>query len=327
MSQAGYLYVLINPSMQGMVKVGKTARSPAERAAELSRTTGVPTPFIVAFEQYFLDCDAAERHVHLELETAGHRVSANREFFAAPTSDVIKAVMRAPNPAMPVEGGAHSIHDEADTPAWAPFFNEAEEHFYGLNGRWEDHERALKLYKTAAELGSLLAHAKVGNIYEGTPAVKRNLPAAISAYKQGAAANDQFCNFRLVFNFAERKEWANARLSAERLKLDLNCITLRKWQVEIEYAILILLRERQRLADDRTMPPRYWPKDLEENESRVQFLLEQLQDLIRISKSGVRERIESQLDYYRQNPNSWGTESFESIARRYNQISRFLVDF
>jgi hypothetical protein len=51
----GYLYVLVNSSMPGLVKVGKTARSPTQRADELSGVTGVATPFIVAFEQQFAE--------------------------------------------------------------------------------------------------------------------------------------------------------------------------------------------------------------------------------------------------------------------------------
>ncbi len=60
MSNPGYIYVLINYSMQGIVKVGKTIRDTESRAKELSSVTGVPTPFIVAFDAYFADCSQAE---------------------------------------------------------------------------------------------------------------------------------------------------------------------------------------------------------------------------------------------------------------------------
>ncbi|MFK0572042.1 GIY-YIG nuclease family protein [Endozoicomonas sp.] len=48
----GFVYVMINPSIPkilDMVQVGKTERSPDERAQELSAATGVPTAFILAF--------------------------------------------------------------------------------------------------------------------------------------------------------------------------------------------------------------------------------------------------------------------------------------
>ncbi len=47
MSGNGYVYVLMNSSMRGLVKIGKTEREPEERAKELSASTGVPTPFMV----------------------------------------------------------------------------------------------------------------------------------------------------------------------------------------------------------------------------------------------------------------------------------------
>lgn len=75
------MYVLANSSMPGLVKVGKTTRLPSDRADELSGVTGVATPFIVVYEEYFDDCDAVEAHVHTRLAGKGLRLSANREFF------------------------------------------------------------------------------------------------------------------------------------------------------------------------------------------------------------------------------------------------------
>ncbi len=96
---AGYLYVLVNSSMPGLVKVGKTTRDPTDRANELSNATGVPTPFVLAFDSYFADCDAAERYVHVELEKRGLRQAANREFFRASTSEIIKILLKTPGEA------------------------------------------------------------------------------------------------------------------------------------------------------------------------------------------------------------------------------------
>ena len=64
-----------------MIKVGKTKRSRSDRIDELSAATGVPTPFVLAFDAYVEDCDAAERYVHARLERDGYRVAKNREFF------------------------------------------------------------------------------------------------------------------------------------------------------------------------------------------------------------------------------------------------------
>lgn len=81
----GYVYVLSNPSMPGLVKIGKTTRPVEQRCAELWQT-GVPTPFEVVCEVLSPDCHELERAMHLAL--GGKRVSPSREFFAADRRDV-----------------------------------------------------------------------------------------------------------------------------------------------------------------------------------------------------------------------------------------------
>ena len=76
---SGYLYVLANSSIPGLVKIGKTTRLPSERADELSRVTGVATPFIVVYEDYFDDCAAAESFAPLTGQSRRHlRMRAKR---------------------------------------------------------------------------------------------------------------------------------------------------------------------------------------------------------------------------------------------------------
>jgi hypothetical protein len=81
--------------MPGLVKIGKTEREPEDRAKELSAGTGVPTPFVVAYAEWFKDCSAAENYVHALLEQKGFRVAQNREFFCAPVKAAIQAIMKA----------------------------------------------------------------------------------------------------------------------------------------------------------------------------------------------------------------------------------------
>ena len=77
MVETGFVYALINPSMDGLVKVGRTSRDPSGRADELSRATGVPTTFFLAFQRCFSDCEAAEHFVHAYIGT--ERVSSRFE--------------------------------------------------------------------------------------------------------------------------------------------------------------------------------------------------------------------------------------------------------
>jgi hypothetical protein len=75
----GWVYILTNPAMPKMVKIGLTTRTPKERAAELSSATGVPLPFVVAWARAVSDCDFVEKAVHRML--ADKRVNKSRDSF------------------------------------------------------------------------------------------------------------------------------------------------------------------------------------------------------------------------------------------------------
>ena len=79
MSKRGFVYVLGNPWMPDLYKIGCTERSPHERAAELSNHTGVPAPFQVLCYIECEDFQAVEQGAHKWLHE--HRVSNGREFF------------------------------------------------------------------------------------------------------------------------------------------------------------------------------------------------------------------------------------------------------
>jgi len=88
----GYVYILSNASMPGLVKIGKSRRGGRHRAKEIYQT-GVPTPFTMEFELYTNDCDVLERYAHERLDR--DRVSESREFFKVDVSKAIAAVTGA----------------------------------------------------------------------------------------------------------------------------------------------------------------------------------------------------------------------------------------
>lgn len=90
MSDPGFIYILTNDSMPGLVKIGKTSRLPEQRSSELF-TTGVPTPFAVRFALYVEDAGEIESIVHELL--AGSRVNEQREFFRVDFQDAIKRTL------------------------------------------------------------------------------------------------------------------------------------------------------------------------------------------------------------------------------------------
>ena len=88
----GFLYVLINPSMSNLVKIGMTTREVEQRCRELNSATGVATPFIIGFEEEVSDAPRAERLVHNLLQDQGVRLNPNREFFEVSLSVAVKAI-------------------------------------------------------------------------------------------------------------------------------------------------------------------------------------------------------------------------------------------
>jgi len=90
----GIVYILRNSSYQEtIVKVGRTSRSSELRASELSRPTGIATPFEVLYEEAVADCERAEQIVHGRLSE--WRVNESREFFNVPLKDAVRAVFEA----------------------------------------------------------------------------------------------------------------------------------------------------------------------------------------------------------------------------------------
>ena len=85
-----YVYVLVNHSIPGMVKIGMTTLTPEERAQQISSATGVPTPWIPIYSFKCYRSDLLEADVHDRL--AAFRVNDNREMFAV-TSEQAQQVI------------------------------------------------------------------------------------------------------------------------------------------------------------------------------------------------------------------------------------------
>lgn len=106
----GYVYILKNVSMPGLIKIGKTYKNCDERARILSSPSGVPTPFEVVFKLYSETYEKLEIEIHRAL--AEYRVSLQREFFRFPVDgavEVIKALhTREPLPRIKVLKALHA---------------------------------------------------------------------------------------------------------------------------------------------------------------------------------------------------------------------------
>lgn len=87
MTSREIVYVLTNPAMPGLVKIGKTTQM--DLATRLSQlyTTGVPVPFECAYACEVDDCGKVERAFHTAF--GGQRVNPKREFFSIEPERVI----------------------------------------------------------------------------------------------------------------------------------------------------------------------------------------------------------------------------------------------
>lgn len=86
----GYIYVLTNPAMPGLVKIGRSIHGGRKRAEQLD-CTAVPLPFEVFFEMTFADIEEAELAIHEAV--AAHRINRSREFFSIAPEVAAKTVM------------------------------------------------------------------------------------------------------------------------------------------------------------------------------------------------------------------------------------------
>ncbi|PRE86668.1 GIY-YIG nuclease family protein [Burkholderia gladioli] len=151
-SHRGYVYVLSNPSMPGQVKIGRTERNPITRRDELSRATGVPTPFVLESWELFADCWKAEKDVHRELQRLGQRVSNDREFFWVSVSQAnavlkrLAALEHGVDPGAPPSRQARAASDDQ--------VDRGVKLLFGLDGQMRDARQALSNFEQAAALGS-----------------------------------------------------------------------------------------------------------------------------------------------------------------------------
>uniref|UniRef100_UPI0040486447 GIY-YIG nuclease family protein n=1 Tax=Cyanobium sp. TaxID=2164130 RepID=UPI0040486447 len=107
MGTDGIVYVLTNPAMPGMVKIGKTSRAMDARLNELY-STGVPLPFEYAYAAMVSDEGTVEHAFHLAF--GPYRVNQKRKFFSIEPEQPI-ALLRL----MEIEDVTPSIQREADS--------------------------------------------------------------------------------------------------------------------------------------------------------------------------------------------------------------------
>jgi DNA-directed RNA polymerase subunit RPC12/RpoP len=88
----GYVYILSNPCMPNLVKIGFTTRNIYERISELNSSSGVPEPFVIEATFCSINPKKDEQIIHAELNK--NRTNKNREFFQFEPLDAISKVVK-----------------------------------------------------------------------------------------------------------------------------------------------------------------------------------------------------------------------------------------
>lgn len=87
MAECQIVYVLTNPAMPGLIKIGKTMQQEIENRMKQLYGTGVPVPFDCAFACQVKDATEVEKALHFAFGNT--RINPNREFFKIEPERVI----------------------------------------------------------------------------------------------------------------------------------------------------------------------------------------------------------------------------------------------
>lgn len=165
-NKRGYVYVMINSSCEGLVKIGKTTKDPEERAKELSSATGVATPFKVVYKRLFNDCSLAEALIHRLLEERGYRVNKSREFFSIDISEAIDVILSIPDNMGPSEDVCIEATDtDRDENLAELYYDKGHDFLYGCNDTFQDTDMAIHYFTLSAQLGDIRSYLEIGRIY------------------------------------------------------------------------------------------------------------------------------------------------------------------
>lgn len=81
------VYVLTNPVMPGIIKIGMTTQREVSARMKQLYSTGVPVPFDCAFACQVKDASEVEKALHIAFDMT--RINPNREFFKLEPANVI----------------------------------------------------------------------------------------------------------------------------------------------------------------------------------------------------------------------------------------------
>lgn len=119
----GFVYILRNGAMPGLLKIGFSVKVPTERVNELF-TTGVPEPFKLAYYCLVENADKLEPAIHRNLSAYRHR--EDREFFRIELEAAVQSITNLCKP-------EHEWSEVQLPPVTQSIAGEQQAPFYGVN--------------------------------------------------------------------------------------------------------------------------------------------------------------------------------------------------
>ena len=139
----GIVYLLTNPVMPGLVKIGMTTQEDIDKRMKELYTTGVPVPFECQYACRVKKTDCAKIEKALHTAFSPQRVNANREFFRIQV-DQAKAILEL----FHHEDVTESVSDEIQ--------NDLTEEDKAATIKAQIHRPALNFYEMGMQKGDVL---------------------------------------------------------------------------------------------------------------------------------------------------------------------------
>jgi TPR repeat protein len=190
----GWVYVITNPAMPNILKIGFSTKDPQLRAQEFYHTNS-PHPFIVEYDVLVESPRNFEQLIHKELS----HLNEGKEWFRCSVSEAVSAIREIIGNEIILENLKHNndivvdrinINIEyakrGDPDAQCSLGNA----YYNGYGISQDSVQALYWYQKAAEQGNVDAQYNLGNAYFNDSCTNRDYKKAFYWYKKAAENGD-----------------------------------------------------------------------------------------------------------------------------------------
>ena len=177
----GIVYLLTNPVMPGLVKIGMTAQEDIDKRMKELYTTGVPVPFECQFACKVKTSDCAKIEKALHTAFSPQRINANREFFRIQVEQA-KAILELFH------------HEDITTDVTEEIENDLTPEDKAASVKVQKHRPALDFYEMGMQKGDILVWKDDPSIivtiisdrkieYEGEEMSISALSATLKGYK------------------------------------------------------------------------------------------------------------------------------------------------